>query len=303
MLRDDLRDSLTAILPDRLRILLDGNLSYDFTSLTEIRLRQNKPVMLYCGGGALFFTRDGRISTVLSPECINADKKDIEQTVARCTGYSLYSHFDDIAGGFITAPGGHRVGVCATGVRNGRGFRDIESVNIRVASSHFGCSDGLCGKIFAGGMRSFLIAGEPGSGKTTVLRDCARYLSENRQFCYPRIVIADERREISACSHSERLICCDVIKGLPKEQAFSHALRTLCPDIVLTDEIAAEDIPALKKLAGCGVYIGATVHAGSFEEIKDKYGIGELLDRGIFTGIAVLQGKSTPGTVGKIILL
>lgn len=303
MLRDDIRESLFAILPDRLRMLFDGNGAYDFTSLTEIRLRLNKPIILYCKGDALFFTHGGAITHALFSQCINADKKDIEQTVARCTGYSLYSHFDDIAGGFITAPGGHRVGVCATGVKNGRGFRDIESVNIRVASAYFGCAEEIFGGVFSDGLRSFLIAGEPGSGKTTVLRDCARYLSENSRFCYPRITVADERREISACMHSERLKCCDIIKGLTKEQSFEHALRTLCPDIVLTDEIAAGDISAVEKLADCGVFIGATVHAGSFDELKDKYGFGRLLERGIFTCVIILKGKSAPGTADKIIML
>ena len=116
-------------------------------------------------------------------------------------------------------------------------------------------------------------------------------------------MIADERREISACMNSQRLICCDVIKGLEKEQAFNHALRTLCPDIVLTDEIAPGDIPALERLAGCGVYIGATVHARSVEEIRDKYGFSALLSRGVFDKIAVLRGKTKPGTVEKTVSL
>jgi len=303
MLRDGLSGSLTAILPDKVRNLLNKNALYDLTRLTEIRLRDGKPIIMYLAGRAVFFNENGRITAAFAPGCIKADKHDIEQTVSRGTGYSMYSHFDDAASGFITAPGGHRIGVCATGIKDGKGFRDIESLNIRAAGEHTGCADELCGSLFADGLCSFLIAGQPGSGKTTALRDCARYLSENPAFCYPRIVIADERREISLCAKPDSLMCCDVIKGLSKVQAFSHALRTMCPDIILTDEIAYEDTLAVQKAADCGVFIGATVHAGTFEEAERKYGLNRLIKGGVFKKIAVLGDKSNPGTVAEIITL
>lgn len=289
------------ILPEKIRLCFE-NLPADILgSVTEIRVRKDKPVMFYGGFGAVFAINSGSFSSLFSQRCLFADKEDIEQIIARASGYSLYSHFDELANGFITLNGGHRIGIGATAVKNGESFRDIESLNIRLARSHRRCADFICSEIFKDGLCSFLIAGPPGSGKTTILRDIAVTLSENPKYGYPRITLADERFELSECVSAGDFRCCDIIKGYTKERAFETALRSLCPDIIISDELSFKDALITEKMLDCGVFAGVSVHASNIEDLYEKEGIGHLVKGGKFKKTVILEGKNTPGKVKEII--
>lgn len=291
---------VSGILPVRIRECFENMSEIQIKNTSEIRIRKDKPVMFYGSYGAMF-ALPGGASGIYSDRCITAGESDISSILAKASGYSIYSHFDELSNGFMTVSGGHRIGVGAAAVDGGASFKDVESLNIRLSRPHFRCADHICSEIFSDGLCGFLIAGPPGSGKTTILRDIAVTLSNNPKYGYPRVVIADERFELSEGVENEKLMCCDVIKGYPKKRAFEMALRSLCPDIVISDELSFDDAEYVDKMLSCGVFAGMSVHASNIKELREKDGIGELIKGGKIKNIVILEGKNAPGRVKEII--
>lgn len=300
MLKEFQASPVPEILPEKIKACIENMSEADIENTSEIRIRKDRPIMLYGSYGAMF-ALPGGISRICSDKCVTADENDISVILAKASGYSLYSHFDEMSNGFMTVSGGHRIGIAATAVDKGRSFRNVESLNIRLSRPHFCCSELICSEIFSDGLSGFLIAGPPGSGKTTILRDIAVTLSNEPRYAYPRIVIADERFELSEGVGNKALVCCDVIKGYPKKRAFETALRCLCPDIVIADELSFEDCGSVGKMLSCGVFAGMSVHASDIGELREKDGIGELINTGKIKNIVILEGKNAPGQVREII--
>lgn len=215
-------------------------------------------------------------------------RDDLNQCINSASRYSPWN--STTAGqGYITAPGGHRIGICGDGViKNGTftGFREIRSLCIRVARDFPGIAGELSAK-----MQSVLIIGAPGWGKTTLLRDLIRGLSNLDQ----HVAVVDERGElfpnVPAFSPGK---CTDVLCGCPKQEGIEVLLRTMGPDWIAVDEItAAQDCEALLKAAHCGIKLAATAHAGSLEDFRKRAAYRPLLESGLFHHAMVLrQDKS-----------
>lgn len=235
------------------------------SEIAEIRLRAGRPAVSVDMNGAM----------KICSERLSVD--DIADYFAEVCRYSVHSYQDEIAEGFVTLDGGHRVGICGTAVReNGRitFLKDISGLNIRVAHAVRGCSNELLERV---GECSLLIAGKPLSGKTTVLRDLARQLGERR-----RVTVIDSRGEIAAAVHGlpsyDIGLNTDVLSGCGKSEGIMLALRSMSPEFIICDEIA-HDEKAVEEALYCGVKIIASVHAGSAAEIRSRLGsMAELFD-------------------------
>lgn len=245
----------------------------------EVRLRAGKCVTVFANG------REWKVTSHASS--VIATQQMIAQTVACAAEYSVYNAQQQLSRGFCTLSGGHRLGICGEAVcDNGRitTLNNFSSLNLRVAHEVFGAADRVIDLIWSE-PGSVLLFGAPGSGKTTVLRDCVRQLSD-RLHLNPCVV--DERFEIAGCVNAlpqfEVGSLTDVLSGAPKKAAVLMLLRTMRPQWIAVDEITdAEDVRALTEAAYCGVNLIATVHAAAAEDLSRRRVYRELLDAGVFT--------------------
>ncbi len=256
---------LLALLPGWLRPQADKLYAQ---SLQEVRLRLGVPTRLLAGEKWTSLEHSATI-------------EDLKQTVNMACRYAPWTA-TGAAAGYITAPGGHRLGLCGEAVvqeGNMTGIKTLRSVNIRVARDFPGI-----GKSLVGLSGSILILGRPGSGKTTLLRDLLRQLSQRETVC-----VADERGELFPMPGFDAGFV-DVLSGCPKQQALDGLIRTMSPDTLAVDEITAQtDTKALLDAAFCGVRLIATAHVSSARELHRRPVYLPLVQAGIFDTLVVLQ--------------
>ncbi len=256
---------LLAILPISIRAEVDG---IGRVSMQELRLRINAPPEVVLSG---------------ERRCLggNVTQDDLHFVVNTASRYSPWCA-STAAQGYITAPGGHRIGLCGTAVcKEGlmEGIREIDSICIRVARDYSGIAESI-GKLHG----SILILGAPGWGKTTLLRDLIRIRAEKET-----VSVVDERGELFP-KGMKRGRQMDVLAGCPKGTGVDMLLRTMGPNSLALDEITAEgDCQALVHAANCGVHLLATAHAGSLEEFKRRPVYRSLWEQNIFDVLVILH--------------
>ena len=247
-------------------------------SVEELRLRVGKPAAVYANGREWRITVQGN-NLIVSPELV-------AQVVACALEYSVYNAQEQLRRGFFTIAGGHRVGICGEAVcEQGRmtTLKNFSSVNLRIAHEVRGAANEIIDLIWQAPC-SVLILGPPGSGKTTVLRDAVRQLSDRLRCC---IGLVDERYEIAAAVNGLPQLdvgcCTDLLSGAPKQEAVSLLLRTMRPEWIALDEITEEeDVIAVSECANCGVRLIATAHADSTEDMKLRPVYRKLLEKQVF---------------------
>lgn len=270
----------------------------------EIRLRVGKPIVLFGKYGYIFLKNNGEITANADEECYICKPEIITEAFNRLCCYSVYSHIESIVNGYITFQGGHRAGITGTAVVNSEGaitsVRDISSVNIRIARQIFGSADGIFEKL-GFGETSLIIAGPPSSGKTTVLRDYIRRISDRMI----KVCLVDERQEIACmsgmfCQHDVGLNT-DVLNNYPKDKGIMIALKTMSPDVIAVDEVGeTEELSGIAKGANSGVSFLVSIHADSYDDMLKRPQIKALLDTGAFSKIVLLKSAETPGEIEDI---
>lgn len=275
---NETRQFLAPCFPEEVRSEMDMLLPGE---LREIRIRVNRPTV--------FITATRTAALSWSPE-----KKQLEALVEGLSGHSLYARSDETGQGYLTLRGGHRMGLCgrATYSDSRSVLSDIGSVCIRIAAEWQGAADSLMGRIT--GLPSVLIIGSPGTGKTTMLRDLARQLSSGRSAVQTAIV--DERSELAACVSGIPQLdvgsSTDVLDGLPKTEALPWLIRSMSPQLVITDELGgAEDAAAVMDAIACGAAVCASVHGTSLQEVARRPALAALMARRAFDLYAVLASE------------
>ena len=158
-----------------------------------------------------------------------------------------------------------------------------------------GLSAAVLDRLWSGGvLQSTLLLSPPGGGKTTLLRDLIRAVSDGEGGPALRVGVADERGELAAMYQGEPQFSIgrqtDVLDGCPKGPALLMLLRGMNPQVLAADEITApEDAAALEMAANCGVSLLCTAHAGSLEELKARPLYRRLLDEGLFRRLAIIE--------------
>ncbi len=252
---------LLAAIPERIR----GSL-YDFPAdrLMEVRLRCGVALSLVCFDGIFYVTPKGRITQNFR-EGLVVTAGDIRRGLELVTRSSVYAFENEIRSGFVTLSGGHRVGISGDAVcENGKisHIRTVQSLNYRFAREVIGAADCVMDRIFDGqSIKNTLIVSPPMCGKTTMLRDIARQLSASGK----KVSIVDERGEIAALSLGaspfELGANCDVLSGAQKAEGMLIMLRSMSPDVIITDEIGGEeDFEAIREIKKRGVKVITSLH-------------------------------------------
>ena len=276
------------ILPRRIREKMKES---DFEGMQEIRLRCGQPVLLK--EEKRMHMLEGKLSAA-----------EIRETVSLLSGYSLYAFEEELRQGYLTLEGGHRIGFCGKAVLEAgkiRTLKQINALNIRIAKELMGWGEAFLPYLLEGEQFFHtLIVSPPGCGKTTLLRDLIRCLSERKW----TIGVVDERGEIAPLRDGVPQMdvgpCTDVLEGCPKAKGMVMLLRSMSPDIIAVDELGAqEDIAAVYEVLHCGVGLMATVHGHSFSDLERR--LKSLMQERIFERYIFLSGRNGTGTLEAIL--
>ncbi len=242
------------------------NLSDEYVRrLCEIRIRTDKPAVLIFTDRRGFITSSGRLTEFISNDLVKLTAQETEAVFNSMCRYSVHSLSNDIAGGFVTLEGGSRVGIYGRAVTDGNriiSVRSIRGMNIRVSGEYPGIAEPLARLISGRKRADILICGPPSSGKTTLLRDFCRILSDEKGL---KVCLVDERCEADGCRTG---INTDVLSGYPKAAGIQIAVRTLSPEVIAFDEIGtAEEAEAVVTGLNSGVSFVMTAHCADRTEL------------------------------------
>ena len=282
-----------------------------YEGLQEVRLRINAPLLIIYENKEYFIAKDA--SLVRDPKkAIVVTNRDIRETIEYISNYSLYAFEDEIRQGFITIAGGHRIGITGKIILEDKvikGMKHISFINIRLAHQVKGCADKVIPYILDEenqGIYHTLIISPPRCGKTTLLRDLIRQLSDGNKYMEGMSVgVVDERSEIAACymgcPQNDLGIRTDVLDCCPKAKGMLMLIRSMSPQIIAVDEIGSrEDLEAIDYVIGCGCKLIATVHGSSIEEINEKPTLGELVKKKLFERYIILNNTVQIGHINEI---
>lgn len=279
------------------------------SGLQEIRLRTNRPLLIKLQSREYFLTKNGVLTDDFR-DAFLVTAAILKETLEYISRYSLYAYEEELRQGFLTVKGGHRVGLSGQMVkeRESNGLiRNVQFLNIRVAREVRDCALPLLPFVYQ--RKRFLntlLVSPPGAGKTTMLRDLIRLISDGNSYSVGQTVgVVDERSELGA-SHlgipqNDLGIRTDVLDGSRKKEGMLLLIRSMAPDIIAVDEIGSrEDLAAVVYAATCGVGVAATVHGRSYKEILDKPGFREILSSHLFERIVLLSCEPVVGTLAEI---
>ncbi|MCU6748168.1 stage III sporulation protein AA [Faecalicatena acetigenes] len=275
----------------------------EFTYLQEIRLRIGQPLRM-------IYDNEEKTLPIRSEQKYIVTKEAIRETMEYISHYSLYAYENELKQGFLTIEGGHRAGV--TGkviVEQGKvkNIQYISSINIRMSHEILGCAKGILPFITKNRQVCHtLIISPPRCGKTTLIRDLVRQISDGSEHVKGCTVgVVDERSELGGCylgvaqnhlgSRTDILDCC------PKAEGMIMLIRSMAPQVIAVDEIGTqEEIHAVEYAMQCGCKMIASVHGASLEEAQNKPILGELIRRKRFERYIVLQNERRPGEIQGI---
>ena len=265
----------------------------------EIRIKAESPILIYSKYGE---------------NIINycPTREELKNMMQKISNYSLYAYEEDIRQGFITIKGGHRIGIAGECVmENGKvkTIRNISSVNIRIANEIIGCSDKILPYIISKNrVYNTIIISPPKCGKTTILRDITRNISngvESLHLYGKKVTVIDERSEIGACHfgipQNDLGMRTDILDNCLKREGMIMAIRSLSPEVLICDEIGTKgDIEALMMAFNSGVNIIVTIHGFTIEDLYKRLVFKELLDNKILERAVILSSRNGVGTIEDV---
>ncbi len=261
-----------SFLPELIR---DSLFKTDIEKVYEIRLREDFAVSIVYDNKRFYLSKNGL--TIYENLAIKCQSVFIKEILDNITEFSVYAFNDKIKKGYLTSKEGVRIGVAGECVYDNEliTIKNVTSLNIRIPHEVLGCADGIYKFILNNNeINNTLILSPPFCGKTTILKDLTRKINKYQN---KSILIIDERGEFSSISG----VNIDKIKNCTKEYAFSFGLRSLSPEIVITDELVGKkDWEFVLNAVNSGVKIIASCHAKNMEELKRKnYFIEGVFDR------------------------
>ena len=289
-------EKIKKVLGRAINNILEEN-EISFSKLQEVRLRIGKPLIVIADN----------IEFILHK---TMEKEDLMEILEYVSNYSLHAFENELKQGFITIEGGHRVGV--TGqvlIENGevKNIKHISSMNIRISHEILNCADVILPYITRNKqICNTLIISPPRCGKTTLLRDLVRQVSDgNRLVKGCTVGVVDERSELGGCylgvPQNQLGIRTDVLDNCPKSKGMLMLIRSMSPQVIAVDELGSlEDIHALEYAMHCGCRMVATVHAASMEELRAKPLFEQMVKERRFERYVVLGNQHRIGEINGI---
>lgn len=290
-------DEIYKILPKEISNIVKQYLQED--AVQEIRIKSGKPVILNLSYGEKVL--DYRTTS-----------EDLKFMMAKVSNYSLYAFEEEIKQGYITLKGGHRVGLAGECViSNGevRTIKNISSLNIRICREIIGSSNKIMNLITNNNrVYNTLIVSPPKCGKTTILRDIAKNISNGMykiNLYGKKVTIVDERSEIAACYNGVPQmnvgIRTDILDNCLKKSGMIMAIRSLSPEVLICDEIGTKgDLEALNMAFNSGVNVIVTVHGYDIADVYGRAVFKDLIDNCILERIILLSNRKGAGTIEKV---
>ena len=274
----------------------------DLNGLQEIRLRTGQPLRI------LKENRERVLPEEKKPHIVT--KEEMRETMEYISHYSLYAYENELRQGFLTIEGGHRVGVAGKVIMEREKVKNIQyisSINIRVSHELIGCADKILPYITKNRQICHtLIISPPSCGKTTLIRDLIRQISDGNEYVKGCSVgVVDERSELGGCylgiAQNHLGTRTDILDCCPKADGMIMLIRSMAPRVIAVDEIGtAEDIHAVEYAMQCGCKMIASVHGLDMDEATKKPVLGELIRRRMFERYVVLGNGEKPGEIRGI---
>lgn len=290
-----LKEQILRLFSGRIRSALESQ-NLDYEKVQEIRLRVHRPVIVQQNG------RENVINVLVT-------LKEIKEFVEVICGYSGYAFEEEISRGYLTIPGGHRIGLCGRAVLNEEGVQTLKyiaAVNLRIAHPVRECAEKWIQYFYIENRPChMLIISPPGCGKTTLLRDAVRLLSNGREG-YPGVTVGvvDERSEIAGTYRGipahDLGMRTDALDGCPKSIGMEMMLRSMAPKILAVDEIGTGDVDSIENVLRCGCKVLATLHGETLKDYLEKPGFEKLVRGRVFERYIFLKRGQEPGRVSVI---
>ena len=291
-----------------IRSILENVKAVDFHEVEELRLRVGQPLLVRTSDRDLFLNGEGGVSRPHKAYFVK--QEDLACALERMTQSSVYAVEEDLKQGFLTLPGGNRVGVTGEVVLQSgqiQTMKHISSLNLRIAREASGRGIKILPWLLEpeGTLYHTLLISPPRAGKTTLLRDLIRLISNG----VPQlglmgltIGVVDERGELAGMWQGVPTYNLgyrtDVLDGCPKASGMSMMIRSMAPQVIAMDELGhVDDVSALMDALRTGVRILSTAHASSFEEARNRPILAQIFAQGVFERLVVLSRKHGPGTV------
>ena len=274
--------------------------------VAEIRCRRDRPVLVRLAGGEELVLRSGGEVVILAGEML-------AQMVQRINQSSVYAWEEEYRRGYLTLAGGHRVGLAGKALLEQgeiRTMKNISSLNFRIAHEVLGAADEVMPYICQGEtVRNTLLVAPPGCGKTTLLRDITRQLSDGVPPVWPygvNVGLVDERSELAGTVGGAAQLKVgrrtDILDGCPKSEGMQMLIRAMSPQVIVTDEIGTlADVQAMQDALNAGVAVITSIHGRQWSDLEGRSYLAPLLEQHFFQCLIFLSNRQGAGTVERVL--